>query len=155
MPTPPDRNSAADPRSGGERLDVERCGRTGERRILGRKRQTQPHGQLEVARIVTREASLTREWQYVSKRAPWEVRVDAYVEIPQSAVVPGLTPVVHSGLSRLRNADRGAAQDEERAEEVITFTRPDITDHPVRLDSRGRFGDEQGIRRAVLKTSER
>src|SRR5438132_11845042 len=84
MPTPPDRNSAADPRSGGERLDVERCGRTGERRILGRKRQTQPHGQLEVARIVSREASLAREWQYVSKRVPWEVRVDAYVEIAKN-----------------------------------------------------------------------
>src|SRR5437867_10575909 len=84
MPTRLDTNSAADPRSGGEGLDAERCGRTGERHILGRKRKTQPHGQLEVGRIVSREASLAREWQYVSKRASRQVGVDMDVEIAEN-----------------------------------------------------------------------
>src|SRR6266536_5644490 len=84
MPTRPDKNSAADPRSGGERLDAKRCGRTGECRILGRKRQTQSHGQLEVGRIVSREAPLAGEWQYVSKRTSRQVRVDADVEIAEN-----------------------------------------------------------------------
>src|SRR6266545_4396436 len=76
--------SAADPRSGGERLDAQRSGRTGERRVLRRKRQTQAHGELEVGRIVSREASLACEWQYVSKRAPRKVRVDADVELAEN-----------------------------------------------------------------------
>src|SRR5436305_2036485 len=84
MSTRRDTNSAADPRSGGEHLDAERCGRSSERRILGRKRQTQPHGQLEVGRIVSREASLARERQYVSKRASRQIRVDSDVEIAEN-----------------------------------------------------------------------
>src|SRR5438876_11434414 len=84
MPTRPDTNSAADRRLGGERLDAKRCGRTGERRVLRRKRQTQAHGQLEVGRIVSREASRAREWQYVSRRTPRQVRVDGDVEIAEN-----------------------------------------------------------------------
>src|SRR5436305_941422 len=85
MPTRRDTNSAADTRSGGQRLDAQRCGRTGEGRVLRRKRQAQAHGELEVGRIVSREASLAREWQYVSKRAPREVRVDADVELAENS----------------------------------------------------------------------
>src|SRR2546429_6582748 len=84
MPTRRDTNSAADTRSGGQRLDAKRCGCTGERRVLGRKRQTQPHGQLQVGRIVSCEAPLAGEWQYVSKCAPREVGVDADVEIAKN-----------------------------------------------------------------------
>src|ERR1700687_5086024 len=85
MPTLADTNSEADPRSGGERLDAERHGRTGERLILRRQRQTQAHGELEVGRIVGREAPLARKWQYVSERTPRQVRVDADVEIAENA----------------------------------------------------------------------
>src|SRR5437867_1314513 len=84
MPTRVDTTSATDPRSGDERLDAQRVGRMGERRILRRKRQTQAHGELEVGRIVSREAPLAGERQYVSKRAPREVRVDADVELAEN-----------------------------------------------------------------------
>src|ERR1700693_3958663 len=80
-----DTDSAADARSGGERLDVERRGRTGERLILRRQRQTQAHGELEVGRVVRREAPLAREWQYVSERTPGQVGIDADVEFAENA----------------------------------------------------------------------
>src|SRR6266404_1951745 len=85
MPTHATTNGAADSPSGGERLDAERRGRTGKRPILRRQRPTQPHGELEVGRIVGREAPLACEWQHVSKRAPRQVRVDADVEIAENA----------------------------------------------------------------------
>src|ERR1700682_2690875 len=85
MPTHATTNGATDSRSGGERLDAERRSRTGERLILRRQRQPQVHGELEVGRIVGREAPLAREWQHVSKRAPGQVRVDADVEIAENA----------------------------------------------------------------------
>src|ERR1700687_4653342 len=85
MPTLADTNSEADPRSGGERLDAERHGRTGERLVLRRQRQTQAHGELEVGRIVARAAPLAREWQHVSKRTPGQVGIDADVEFAENA----------------------------------------------------------------------
>src|ERR1700730_401669 len=78
-------NGAADSPSGGEHLDAERRGRTGERLILRRERQTQAHGELEVGRIVGREAPLAREWQYVSERTPGQVGIDADVELAENA----------------------------------------------------------------------
>src|SRR6266542_5145000 len=84
MPTRADTNYAGDPRSGGERLDAESRRHTGERRVLRRKREAYAHGELEVGRIVSREAPLAREWQYVSERALRQVRVDTDVEFAEN-----------------------------------------------------------------------
>src|SRR6266700_1483664 len=98
MPIRAETTSAAEPSSGGERLDVEPRGRAGERRILRRKRQTQAHGELEVGRIISGEAPLPREWQHIAERTPWHVRIDANIELADdiqefSGSRPGDAPV--------------------------------------------------------------
>src|ERR1700730_9173388 len=85
MPTQVNTGSAAYSRSGGKRLNADRRSRTGERLLLGRQRHAQAHSELEVGRIVSREAPLAREWQDVSECAPRQVRVDADVELAENS----------------------------------------------------------------------
>src|SRR6266567_3946600 len=83
MPTQADTTSATDSSSGGVRLDAERRGRAGERLILRRKRQTQAHGELQIGRVIGREAPLAREWQHIAEGAPWQVGIDTDVELAE------------------------------------------------------------------------
>src|SRR5438034_599971 len=90
------RNTTAVPRSGSEPLDAERRRRPSERRVLGRERQSQAHGKLEVTHIVSREALLTRERQHVPEPASRQVGIDADVELAENSQ--------ELNRARLRNA---------------------------------------------------